>query len=74
MSYTVKIRISGPGLTISQELAVVKTALEKYGYQVSVEDKYPPDLSEDELLERIGQQQRVLPKIALVTEHLPWGG
>ena len=64
----INIKISGMGLTISDEVYLITNFLKEKGYDVSLEDEHPPKV---DLKGNITNPKK---KIKIVANHLPWGG
>ena len=61
----VTITVKGMGLTISTEVYLIANFLKSKGYEVEIEDEYPPKIQTDKITPK---------KIKIVTNHLPWPG
>ena len=61
----VTVTIKGMGLTISNEVYLIYDFLKEKGYEVEINDEYPPE----------NQSIKITPKkIKIITNHLPWPG
>jgi len=70
MKRNITIKVSGPGLTISDEVYYIAEILEKKNFEVEIIDEHPP-LIDDYTPENIDGSEI---KIKLIANHLPWGG
>lgn len=65
----IKIKISGLGKTIAKETYLIVNLLKSKGYEIEIEDNYPPEKEID--FDKIEGKGR---KVKIITEHYPWPG
>ena len=65
---TVTVTVRGMGLTIGNEIELIKNVLKEYGYDVTVNDEYPPEKPMREDFNGKGR------KVIIKADHLPWPG
>lgn len=65
----IKITIGGMGKTIASEVYLIADLLKSKGYDVEIEDEYPPEKEID--FDKIEGKGR---KIKIITNHYPWPG
>lgn len=68
----VRVEISGAGETIHHEIYAIADLFKKHGYNVKINDEYPPEDTSDYGFQRDGKP--ITKDIEIIAHHLPWGG
>lgn len=74
---SIKIVVSGPGLTIDPETFIIKHALERYGFKnISVKDKDGTFIAfcQNNKIEELLFNTDETIQIEIEVNNLPWGG
>jgi hypothetical protein len=73
MDYRIEIKVSGPGMTINTEMALIEKALRDAGIPVDVVNEHPDSPTSNQLSESHIEYCRKR-GVKLVANHCPWGG
>ena len=66
---SIQIKISGMGLTISDEVYLIEKIFKEIGYtNIDVKDEHPP------ITQFNGTPCHLDKKITIIADHRPWGG